>query len=61
MKHYYFIDDDIYFQNKKLPPRKVELFNVNINMNDKIYTGYDKDGNFYKLCFDEHELLIEEE
>lgn len=61
MKHYYFIDDDIYFQNKKIPPRKTELFHINIDMESKVYTGYDKDGNFYRLHLDNYPLIIEGE
>ena len=56
-KHYYFIDDNIWFQNKKQPPRKVKLFFVDIN-ND-IVTGCDIDGNLYELNY--KDLIIEEE
>lgn len=48
---YYFIDKAIYFQGKKLPDRKVELFGVTIS--DKGITGYDVDGNFYTLTKEE--------
>ena len=61
MKRFYFIDNNIYFQNKKMPPRKVELFSVKINMNDDFYTGYDKDGNFYKLNINHNRLIVEED
>ena len=47
MKKYFFLDKEIYFQNKKLPARKVELFNVEIHDNTVI--GYDEDGNLYQL------------
>lgn len=57
MQHFYFIDNEIYFKNEKLPPRKVELFNVKIGENT--FTGYDKDANLYKL--DIKDLIIEEE
>lgn len=60
MKHYYFIDDEIYFQGVKQPPRKVELFNVIIDMERKKFTGYDKSGDWYVLNIDEHELIVEE-
>lgn len=60
MKHYYFINNEIYFQNKKMPPKKVELFHLDIDVENKKYTGYDKDGNFYKLNANEIPLIIEE-
>ena len=53
---YYFIDKEIYFQNKKMRDRKVELFNVEIS--EHYVTGYDKDGNLYETTKDE--LIIEE-
>lgn len=52
----YFIDKEIYFQNKKMPDRKVELFNVKIN--GCYVTGYDKDGNLYHI--NKSELIIED-
>lgn len=60
---YYFIDKEIYFQNKKMPDRKVELFDCQkvtdyIN-NQEFIEGYDIDGNLYKINKDE--LIIEEE
>lgn len=54
---YYFIDKDIYFQNKKQPPRKVELFNVIKDESKDEFSGYDIDGNFYELSLNR---LIEE-
>lgn len=54
---YYFINREIYFQNEKMPDRKVELFNVEISEN--YVTGYDKDGNLYEL--NKSELIKEEE
>ena len=57
MKRYYFIDDNIYFQNKKLPPRKVELFNISI-YNKEIH-GMDSDGNWYEIP--KSQLIIEED
>lgn len=60
---YYFIDKEIYYQNKKMPDRKVELFNVEIIKdyinNQEFVKGYDKDANLYKIRKDE--LIIEEE
>jgi len=57
---YYFIDKEIYYQNKKMPDRKVELFDVEIIRENifidniglgyiELAKGYDKDGNFYKI------------
>lgn len=54
---YYFIDKEIYFQNQKMPDRKVELFDIEF-FGDYIM-GYDKDGNLYEITKDE--LIIEEE
>lgn len=62
MKRYYFIDKEIYFQNKKLPDRKVELFYVRRKLNEYTgeleYFGFDKDGNDYVIS--ENEIIIEE-
>lgn len=55
-KRYYFIDNEIYFQNEKLPPRKVELFNTKLVNN--ICIGYDEDGNEYHI--NEEEIIVEE-
>ena len=55
MGRYYFIDKEIYFQGKKMPDRKVELFNVAFNGN--IVTGFDEDGNDYTI--DKSELIKE--
>lgn len=57
MKRYYFIDREIYFEGNKLPNRKVELFNVEINGED-VYAN-DTDCNIY--CIDISDLIIEEE
>lgn len=54
---YYFIDKEIYFQNKKMADRKVELFNIEF-FGDYLL-GYDKDGNLYEIT--KNELIIEEE
>ncbi len=43
----YFIDTQIYFQGKKMPPRKVP---VKIDKeNEKEVHCYDEDGNFYSI------------
>lgn len=52
-RRYYFID-------KGLPKRKIELFNVEIDNIQKIFSGYDKENNFYKLSFSDTDLVIEE-
>lgn len=52
---YYFIDDEVYFQNKKMPAVKRELYNV--EKYEKIATGYDIDGNLYEINISQ---LIEE-
>ena len=57
MKKYYFIDKEIYWQGVKMPDRKVELFNVEINGED-VYAN-DIDCNIYYL--DKKDLIIEEE
>lgn len=54
---YFFINKEIYFQNKKMPDRKEELFNVTIDGND-VY-GNDEDGNDYHI--DIKELIMEED
>lgn len=54
---YYFIDKGIYFQNEKMPDRKVELFDIE-SFGDYVL-GYDEDGNLYEITKDE--LIIEEE
>lgn len=61
MKKYYFIDDEIYFQNKKCPLRKVYVFNIDIDFDRKIWTGYDVDENLYKLNLNEYPIFIKEE
>ena len=54
---YYFIDKEIYFQNEKMPDRKVELFDIEF-LGDYVL-GYDEDGNWYEIT--KNELIIEEE
>lgn len=54
---YYFIDNEIYFQNQKQPPRKVELFNIEFNNGDAF--GYDFDGNEYQIP--EEDIIVEED
>lgn len=54
---YYFIDKEIYFQNEKMPNRKVELFDIEF-FGDYVL-GYDEDGNLYEQ--NKSELIIEEE
>ena len=58
MKRYYFIDKNIYFANEILPPRKVELFDVKIYNATNFFTGFDTDGNLYKLNIEE--LIVDE-
>ena len=55
---YYILDKEIYYQNEKQPPRLVELFFINKNEDKGMFSGYDKDGNLYKLKLEE---LIEKE
>lgn len=43
--NYYFIDREIYYQNKKQEPRKIQCFNLKIKGN--IATFIDEDGNDY--------------
>lgn len=57
MKKYYFIDKEIYWQGVKMPDRKIELFNVEIDGKD-VYAN-DIDCNIYSL--DKKDLIIEEE
>lgn len=57
MKKYYFIDKEIYWQGVKMPDRKIELFNVEIDGED-VYAN-DIDCNIYSL--DKKDLIIEEE
>lgn len=52
---YFFIDKQIYYQGKKLPDRKVELFNVSFDSVN--VTGYDKDGDEYTIPI--NDLIIE--
>lgn len=58
MKRYYFIDKKIYFQNEKMPDRKVELFNLEIDKEGNFVTGFDELGNEYSILISE--LIIEE-
>ena len=53
---YYFIDNEIYFQGKKQPSRKVEIFSLYDMGNDKICCR-DIDGNSYIL--DKKEIIVE--
>ena len=57
MKKYYFIDKEIYWQGVKMPDRKIELFNVEIDGED-VYAN-DIDCNIYYL--DKKDLIIEED
>lgn len=59
MKRYYFIDYNIYFQGGIVPPRKVELFNIKFDNETDTFTGFDIDGNLYRL--NNSQLIIEEE
>lgn len=53
----YFIDNEIYYQNKKQPSRKVEVFDMTL------YKGVaycrDEDGNAYKL--EPNRIIYEED
>ena len=57
MVKYYFIDKEIYWQGVKMPDRKIELFNVEIDGED-VYAN-DIDCNIYYL--DKKDLIIEED
>lgn len=45
----YFIDNNIYFQNKKMPPRKVIIKSMIHEFNGQIAICYDEDGNEYSI------------
>lgn len=45
----YFIDTEIYFQNKKLPPRKVIIEHIIYEPNGKTAICYDESGNDYRI------------
>lgn len=45
----YFIDREIYFQNKKQPPRKIILHNIYSNFNPNSVIAYDELDNEYVL------------
>lgn len=45
----YFIDEEIYYQGKKQPPRKVDLPIVIPNADGETALCYDKDGADYTL------------
>ena len=45
----YFIDDNVWYQGKRQPPRKVELVQVWENEDGKTACCYDKDGDSYTL------------
>ena len=47
MKKYYFIDDQIWFQGEKQPPRKVYCYSIEFKGDVAIF--YDEDGNSYHL------------
>lgn len=55
-KRYFFIDDEIYYEGVKQPPRKVELFNVQI-VGEDVYAN-DVDCNIYMIH--KKDLIIEE-
>ena len=57
MKKYYFIDKEIYWQGVKMPDRKIELFNVEVDK-ENVYAN-DIDCNIY--CLDVKDLIIEED
>lgn len=57
MAKYFFIDKEIYFEGNKLPDRKVELFNVEVDGQD-VYAN-DIDYNLYYI--DISDLIIEED
>ena len=52
-KKNYFIDDNIWYQGKRQPPRKVELVAVFPNNDNLTATCYDSDGDEYTLKLDE--------
>ena len=52
---YYFMNNDIYFQGKKMPSRKVYLTDIK-KENKKVY-GFGDDGLYYKI--DENGLIEE--
>lgn len=54
----YFIDNDVWYQGKRQPPRKVVLEVVIPNQDGKSATCYDKDGDSYTLKLTE---ILEEE
>ena len=45
----YFIDKEIYFQNKKLPPRKVIIKSMIYKEGNESAICYDEDGNEYSI------------
>ena len=49
----YFIDDNIWYQGKRQPPRKVELPTVIPDPNGITALCYDKDGDDYTLPLSE--------
>ena len=44
---YYFMDDEIYYQGKKQPPRKVKCFYL--SESDGIVKFYDSEGDSYTM------------
>ena len=49
----YFIDDNIWYQGKKQPSRKVEIVTMYKEPNGKTAVCYDKDGDEYRLNLNE--------
>ena len=49
----YFIDREIYFQGKQMPPKKVIITQMEPEMNGKTVLCYDKDGNDYSIDISE--------
>lgn len=60
----YFIDREIYYQDKKLPPRKVILHNIYNNFNPNSVIAYDELDNEYVLesteIFDDNDNPIKD-
>jgi len=60
----YFIDREIYYMNKKQPPRKIVLHNIEEDLNNNSITGYDEDYNEYTLeiseVFDDNDNPIKD-
>lgn len=60
----YFIDKEIYFQNKKLPPRKVIIQSMIYKAGDESAICYDEDRNEYSIktkeIYDDHDNPIKD-